>query len=173
MTNEEQKNSINENNSGDEKQDFTIHVFGNTTNFNLGVDRVTTVSTNQTQTSSSYINFTEKIASWNDPLFQTKSTCVQRITYPGGWTCTGWKTEKRFYRNEIWITVSTPTVQDLKKAVEDALSDAAVVAAIVGIATGGSAAVAAFKAVFVARLKQKVKDAIVDVSQRGGWGSWH
>jgi hypothetical protein len=53
------------------------------------------------------------------------------------------------------------------------LSDAAVVAAIVGIASGGSAAVAAFKAVFFARLKQKVKDAIVDVSQRGGWGSWH
>lgn len=173
MTNEEQKISINENGSGEEKQNFTVHVFGNSANFNLGVDRVTTVSTNQTQTTTGYTHFTEKIASWNDPVFQTKTTCVQRVTYPGGWTCTGWKTEKRFYTNEVWVTVTTPTAQDLKKAVEDALSDAAVVAAIVGIATGGSAAIAAFKAVFVSRLTQKVKDAVVDVSKRGSWGSWH
>jgi chemotaxis response regulator CheB len=156
--------------------DFTIHCFGTKTDFEIGVDTASIMSTQQSQATIAgqvaRVWVKEKIASWRDPAFQTKTTCVKWAYWPGGKTCIGWKTETRHYTNEIWVTVSSPSVKDLQSAVERALSDAAVVAAIIGISTGGTAAVAAFKAVFNARLTQEIKDAVIDVSQEGTWGAW-
>ena len=164
------------NDHNEELLDFTVYCLGTKTDFEIGVDTATVTSAQQTQTTTgsqaARIWTKEKIASWRDPAFQTKTTCVKWAYWPGGKTCIGWKTETRHYTNEIWLTVSSPTYKDLQKAVERALSDAAVVAAIIGISTGGAAAVATFKAVFTARLTQEVKDAVVDVSQHGSWGSW-
>ena len=154
--------------------DFEVFVFGSGAEFKVGVDTATVSSSQQSQTPTGHNWIREKIAAWDDPIPQTRTKCVKyaRTDFPPAKWCVGWKTETRKYRNEVWLTVSSPTFKDLQKAVERALSDAVVVAAIVAIATSGAAAVAAFERVFTIRLTQEVKDAVVNVSTTGSWGSW-
>jgi hypothetical protein len=154
--------------------DFEIFVFGSSQEFKIGVDSATLSSQVNTSANTQSYWVKEKIAAWDDPVPETKTTCIKwaRTDIPPTKFCVGWKTELRNYRNEIWLTVSSPGYQDLKGAVERALSDAAVAAAIVAIASGGAAAIAAFKTVFISRITQEVKDAVVDVSNNGHWGPW-
>lgn len=169
-------------NSYDEKiLNFEIFVFGKNPEFKIGVDTVSLTSTQQTQTSSGLPTKTtyyhEKIAAWDGIETQTKTTCVKWASskFPPFKTCVGWKTEMRRLKNEVWLSVSSPTIKDVKKAVEIALSDAAVAAALVGLSTGGAAAIAAFEYVFIARLTQEIKDAVVHISNppKTFWGNWH
>jgi hypothetical protein len=69
----------------------------------------------------------------------TRTKCVKKMHYPGGWTCIGWKMEFQWFWFEAKLIVSTKTSVDIQKAVEDCLKQGAIAAAIAAIVSGGSA----------------------------------
>lgn len=107
-------------------------------------------------------------------LPHVRKKCVKKVTYPGGWTCIGWKIEYKWFFVMATLRVTTKTPVDIKADVEECLKQGAIVAAIAAILTGGSgaaaAAAAAVKSCLLIKLGENLLNVSIDLSHE--WGPW-